>query len=120
MTCDEDNKENHDDNDNKIAATPDNVCQGEISNLETAVEDANQSNDVSPIKIPPVIHKRGRPKGAELTVIGLPCKRQKATIGSKKKPVPFIKKQPEDKVKGKDKIVCVTTVFEFLSVFRLF
>ena len=43
MTCDEDNKENHDDNDNEIAATPDNVCQGEISNLETAVEDANQS-----------------------------------------------------------------------------
>ena len=69
--------------------TQDNVCQGEISNLETAVEDANQSNDESPIKIPPVIHKRGRPKGAELTVIGLPCKRQKAILDLKRSRFPL-------------------------------
>ena len=39
--------------------------------------------------------KRGRPKGAEKTVIGLPCKKKKTD-----KPTPFLKKQPIDKERG--------------------
>lgn len=42
------------------------------------------------------MRKRGRPKGAEKTVIGLPRKRHKGMS----KPIPFIKKQPIEKDKG--------------------
>lgn len=49
-------------------------------------------SDVSNIKLPPKVKKRGRPKGSELTVIGLPKKRK--TQG---KPVAFIKKHSKQK-----------------------
>ena len=39
------------------------------------------------VKLPPKINKRGRPKVAEKTVIGLPCKKKKKTD----KPTPFLK-----------------------------
>ena len=42
--------------------------------------------DISDISLPPKIHKRGRPKGSELTVIGLPRKRLRM---QKSKLVPF-------------------------------
>ena len=42
--------------------------------------------------------KRGRPKGAETTVIGLPRrKKKKATT---EKPTAFLKKQPVEKERG--------------------
>ena len=41
------------------------------------------------------MRKKGRPKGAGLTVIGLPKK-----TGKSQKPVPFIKKSQWDKSKG--------------------
>ncbi|KAI0241980.1 hypothetical protein LSAT2_015341 [Lamellibrachia satsuma] len=44
------------------------------------------------IKMPPPIRKRGRPKGAEMTVIGLPKKRKMLT-----RPVPFLKRSSEEK-----------------------
>ena len=47
------------------------------------------------VKLPPKIKKRGRPKGAEKTVIGLPRKKKKTD-----KPIPFLKKQPIDKERG--------------------
>ena len=47
------------------------------------------------IKLPPKIRKRGRPKGAEKTTIGLPRKKKKEN-----KPVPFLKKYPTDREKG--------------------
>jgi hypothetical protein len=43
------------------------------------------------------MRKRGRPKGAEKTVIGLTRKKRKSS-GSK--PLPFLKKHPADKEKG--------------------
>lgn len=45
--------------------------------------------------------KHGHPKGAEPTVIGLPCKWKKVGKDSLK-PVPFIKKQPKEKDQGID------------------
>ena len=48
------------------------------------------------VRFPPKIKKRGRPKGAEKTVIGLPRKKKKMD-----KPTPFLKKHPIDKERGK-------------------
>ena len=42
-----------------------------------------------------MMRKRGRPKGAEQTVIGLPRKKRRGN-----KPLPFLKKSPSDKEKG--------------------
>ena len=47
------------------------------------------------VKLPPKIKKRGRPKGAEKAVIGLPRKKKKTD-----KSIPFLKKQPIDKERG--------------------
>ena len=47
------------------------------------------------IKLPAKVRKRGRPKGAERTVIGLPRKKKRGN-----KPVPFLKKCPVDKERG--------------------
>ncbi len=39
----------------------------------------------SEIKMPPIIRKRGRPKGHNLTVIGIPKKKKSKTTGDEKK-----------------------------------
>jgi hypothetical protein len=49
--------------------------------------------------MPPRMLKRGRPKGAGLTVIGLPKKRK--VTGA----IPFIKKSPTEKERGKLKVL---------------
>ena len=46
------------------------------------------------VRLPSKAIKRGRPKGHEKTIIGLPTKRQKKNI------LPFVKKPPLDKDKG--------------------
>ena len=56
----------------------------------------NFIGNMAKIKMPPKLRKRGRPKGAEKTIIGLPKKRRR--IG----PVPFIKKIPLEKEKSKE------------------
>ena len=50
--------------------------------------------DLTSIKLPPKIRKRGRPKGAGLTVIGLPRKK-KCTDG----PVKFLRKSNSEREK---------------------
>lgn len=52
---------------------------------------------VSDLKLPPIMKKRGRPKGAEKTVIGLPT-RKKFKGDQVRKPVPFFKKSPANKM----------------------
>ena len=47
------------------------------------------------VTLPHKMKKRGRPKGAEKTVIGLPRKKNRPD-----KPVPFLKKLPVDRERG--------------------
>lgn len=51
--------------------------------------------------MPPILKKRGRPKGHELTSIGLPAKRtRKGQKDTKPKVVPFVKIHTSVKEKG--------------------
>ena len=59
------------------------------------------------IKIPPRMKKRGRPKGAELTAIGLPSSKKTKRNNSKNMIVPFIKL----KIAEKDKILLECVVY---------
>lgn len=56
--------------------------------------------------MPPRMLKRGRPKGAGLTVIGLPKKRE--TTGA----IPFLKKSPSEKERGKLKVLMYALISE--------
>ena len=47
---------------------------------------------IDDVTLPPPVKRRGRPRGGEMTVIGLPKKRKIAA-----RPVPFIRKSPQDK-----------------------
>lgn len=53
------------------------------------------NDDLASIKMPPTMRKRGRPKGAGLTVIGLPKKK-----GNVPKAIAFVKKSEWEKTKG--------------------
>ena len=50
---------------------------------------------ISSVRLPGKIPKRGRPKGSELTVIGIP-KKKKLAGG----PVAFLKQHPKDQERG--------------------
>ena len=50
---------------------------------------------ISEVRLPSRIPKRGRPKGSDLTVIGLP-KKKKSTEG----PVAFLRQHPKDQERG--------------------
>lgn len=67
------------------------------NSVQTNDEERNdmKSPDFSKIKMPPKILKRGRPKGAEVTVIGLPRKKKKAE--SQNNLLPFKKLNPIEK-----------------------
>ena len=55
--------------------------------------------DMENLRVPPVLRKRGRPKGAEKTVIGLPrCKKFKGD--QIRKPVAFLKKTTANREEG--------------------
>ena len=68
------------------------------------------------IILPPKLKKRGRPKGAEKTVIGLPAKKRKA-----RSVIPFLKKLPAEKEKGivdyLKNTICVTVMLEYFNTF---
>ena len=70
----------------------------------TESESTSEENILTNIKMPAKILKRGRPKGAECTVIGLPCKKKKKGVALKM--VPFCKLKPFEK----DRIIleCLT------------
>ena len=59
------------------------------------VRDGKNSPEFSQIKMPPKILKRGRPKGAEVTVIGLPRKKKKKE--GRNNLLPFCKLSPIEK-----------------------
>ena len=54
------------------------------------------------ISVPPILKKRGRPKGHELTVIGLPAKKRKkaSDVHTKPKLQPFLRLHTSIKEKG--------------------
>ena len=61
-------------------------CENNINDDE---RDGKKSPEFSKIKIPPKVLKRGRPKSVEVTVIGLPRKkerRKKTVTSSRPKP----------------------------------
>ena len=61
------------------------------------------------LKLPPIVKKRGRPKGHMLTVSGLPAKRSRKPS---KKPTSFRLMHSSDKEKGKSSNVdyCVVII----------
>ena len=57
------------------------------------------------LKVPPAVKKRGRPKGHNLTTVGLPAKKAKKDSGA---PLTFIRLHTSEKVKGTcTSILCV-------------
>ena len=54
------------------------------------------------ISVPPILKKRGSPKGHELTVIGLPAKKRKkaSDVHTKPKLQPFLRLHTSIKEKG--------------------
>ena len=57
------------------------------------------------LKVPPAMKKRGRPKGHELTTIGLPAKKSRKDTGG---PCAFSRMDTSEKVKGSWVCVCVS------------
>jgi len=69
------------------------VCH--CSAYALAWHSSSKSDTSNLLKLPPKSKKRGRPKGSELTAIGLLKKKQKA--GG---PTAFIQKHPKEKERG--------------------
>ena len=64
-------------------------------NQKKRVTEEKENSISTQITMPPRMLKRGRPKGAGLTVIGLPKKRKTTSA------IPFLKKSPTEKERGK-------------------
>ena len=62
--------------------------------------------ELKTIKLPPKMRKRGRPKGAETTVIGLPKRRKRSN-----KTVPFLKKLPSEREKVHSQCMCMQLLY---------
>lgn len=71
-------------------------ANGDKEMLEKQIDDEVEKNvsKFGNVKMPPKMIKRGRPKGAELTVIGLPRQKKAKTQFSI---LPFSKLQPKEK-----------------------
>ena len=72
-------------------------------------------DNIAVVKMPPTMRKRGRPKGAGLTVIGLPKKKGK-TVSTR--PTAFVLKSEWEKTRGKV-MISITPCFDHLF-FSLF
>ena len=62
--------------------------------------------ELKTIKLPPKMRKRGQPKGAETTVIGLPKRRKRSN-----KTVPFLKKLPSEVKKVHSQCMCMQLLY---------
>ena len=47
------------------------------------------------LHLPPTVKRRGKPKGHDITVVGIPAKKKNSN-----KPVPFMRKHSSEKQKG--------------------
>jgi len=56
--------------------------------------------DLENVKLPPKMKKRGRPKGAQKTIIGLPRRKKKKSCPESDKPTAFLRKNPIEKERG--------------------
>ena len=65
-------------------------------------------DNIAVVKMPPTMRKRGRPKGAGLTVIGLPKKKGK-TVSTR--PTAFVLKSEWEKTRGKV-MISITPCFD--------
>ena len=65
------------------------------SNVKAAPEKIENEHELKKIKMPPVMLKRGRPKGADVTVIGLP--KVKKLKSNKRGLIPFSKIKADEK-----------------------
>ena len=81
---------------------------------EVSIEFFNKIIFFAGIKLPPLIKKRGRPKGRELTVIGLPAKKGRGT--SKPKLQPFLRLPTPTKEKGTVKSTPNCPIIAFIVV----
>ena len=52
------------------------------------------------LKVPPVVKKRGRPKGSNLTVISLPMKKSKKKQQTSRRICTFSQLHTSEKIKG--------------------
>jgi len=95
------NKSTNQSNDD-ITISDSTTCQPSIGSSDFAVMDIPVNtddlddnvalpSDFRSIKLPPRMNDRGRPKGAGLTIVGLPKRRKKDG------PVPFVSKSPTQK-----------------------
>ena len=67
-------------------------------------------SDITNIKLPPKVPKRGRPKGSEVTVVGLPKKKKRRN----NKPVVLLVSIP----KSKRKVYVTYNQFMFTVIYR--
>ena len=65
-------------------------------------------DNISVVRMPPTMRKRGQPNGAGLTVIGLPKKKGK-TVSTR--PTAFVLKSEWEKTRGK---VMIASCFDYL------
>ena len=63
------------------------------------------------IKMPPIIRKQGRPKGHEVTVIGLPAKKKTKKNPTVTRLQPFIELHTSIKEKGMKSLIIMFLVF---------
>lgn len=73
--------------------------------------------NISVVKMPPKMRKRGRPKGAGQTVIGLPKKKGKSVTT---RPKPFVLKSEWEKTRGMAKASCTYLSLLMSSLSRLY
>ena len=70
-----------------------------LSTSISSLDNIKAEERFTKIKMPPTMEKRGRPKGAELTVISLPSPKKTKRNNSKNMVVPFIKLKSAEKDK---------------------